>query len=114
MERRRIDFLFKGDRQYIHGTDMFNATVGMHRAPLLRKIHFTIHGMVRNPSCELYESDSSEELVNLQGVKMRANYQLAGASRWIALSESASTHPGSRYDYPENRIPSLCDVEKAS
>src|SRR5215813_5600832 len=99
MEQRRIDFLFKGDREYVHGTDMFNAIVGSHAPAVLRDVHFMIHRMVRMTSCEIYESDRPGELVDLQAVKVRATFKLAGAGRWVFLKECVGAPNNRRYEY---------------
>lgn len=110
MKPRRIEFSFKGDRDYIQGTDIFNALVGQYQCAKLRNIHFTIHGFVRTPMCEAYQADSREGLDQLRNIKARASFDFGGIRQWLALKDLPALGPARRCEYPEDRITSLCDV----
>jgi hypothetical protein len=107
---KRLEFRFKGDRDYIHGTDIFNALVGVHPPADVRNVHFTIHGLVRTPRCELYQADSREAVSVLQGIKVHASFDLLGVTQWLALRESSASGSVRRYEYAEDRVTALCDV----
>ena len=110
METRPVQFSFKGKRQYVTGADMFNAVFGAYPAALLHRVHFTIYGILRTGSCDIYESDSPAAL-DLGGAKARATFDVAASSRWVALLESTRPDPSRREEYAEDRIISLCHVE---
>jgi hypothetical protein len=116
MQSNPLEFRFKGDRDYIHGTDMFNALVGVHPAKILREVHFSIHGFVRTPHCEVYQTDLKETVATLEHIKVRASFDLGGVAQWVVLKESslAPSSPVKRYEYPEDRISSLCDIQDYS
>lgn len=106
----RVEFAFKGKRQYVTGADIFNATVGRHPPALLRNVHFTIHGIVRSTSCELHESDSPASL-DFPEVRARARFDVDRVTRWAALIESTSASTSRREEYPEDRVTSLCRIK---
>lgn len=110
MQSAQLEFCFKGGRDYIHGTDMFNALVGVHPTVMLHKVHFTIHGFVRTPRCEVYRTDSREALRELRDVKVHASFDLGGITQLIALKEASTLEPARSYEYSEDRVTSLCDV----
>jgi hypothetical protein len=110
VQPERFEFRFKGDRDYVHGTDMFNALVAAHPAASLHDIHFTIHGFVRTSGCDVYRARSREALGDLQDVKVRASFDFAGVMHWLALKESSVPRLAGRYEYREERVTSLCDV----
>lgn len=105
-----LEFRFKGDRHYIHGTDMFNALVGTHGADALRNIRFTIHGFVRTPQCVVYHVRAPDALADVCGVKVRAAFELDGVPHWVVLTESPRPGLGGRYEYREERVTSLCTI----
>lgn len=111
MQPKLLDFRYKGDRDYIHGTDIFNALIGLHSPAAISKVRFTIHGFVRTPRCEVYRADSREALSTLQDIKVRASFDLSGVTQWVALRESSSPGPVGRYEYTEDRITALCTIQ---
>jgi hypothetical protein len=106
-----VEFRFKGDRDYIQGTDLFDALVGTHPADTLRNIRFTIHGFVRTPHVDVYDAPSREALARVQDVKARAVYERGGAPHWLALVESSRSGAAGRYAYREERVTNLCSID---
>jgi hypothetical protein len=83
---------------------------------MLREVHFSIHRFVRTPHCEVYQTDSKESLATLENIKARASFNLGGISQWAALKElsSSPSGPAKRYEYPEDRVTSLCVIQDRS
>jgi len=97
-----IDLKFKGERTYLHGTDMFNESMSWltrHHAPLkISKIEFSFHKMVKS-SLEL-----SDEKQDGRGEYVAECTYLAGAEpRHIYLHETENPVSG-RYPYDEELI----------
>lgn len=111
MEIREIEFQFKGARNYIHGTDMFNTMLSTCPSEALSNIRFTVHDFVRTPVCRLYLADSMDELNAVTDIRARCQFEVNGATRWLALTQGAGdATTGGRYGYDEERITSLCSV----
>lgn len=106
-----VEFRFKGARDYVQGPDLFNALVGIHPASALSNVHFTIHGFVRTARCEAHLASSREALSTLQDVRARANFDLRGETRWVALREGSPSVLAARDEYFEERITSHCRID---
>ncbi len=109
MEVREIEFQFKGARNYIHGTDMFNAMVSSYPSAGMNNIRFTVHDFVYTPACRLYLGNSKEALNEVADIRARCQFRVDGQTRWLALTQCAGdATSGGRYDYDEEKIISLC------
>lgn len=102
MISKKLNFEFKGDRDYIHGTDLFNELASRYGYKI-SAISFTVHDFVTNPCCLLYESKTKSEIDVLEGIKARASFDLDGEKRYIGLVEGPPEN-GARYDYDESLI----------
>lgn len=113
MQARQVTFKFKGARNYIHGTDMFNAVISGATGATIENIRFTIHDFVHTPVCQLYSADNKEDLSHVQGICARFQYDENGITHCFALAESdGDANSGERYEYDEDRIVSLCALEQ--
>jgi hypothetical protein len=113
MQARQVAFKFKGARNYIHGTDMFNAIITDPTGIALKNIRFTIHDFVNTPICQVFLSDNKDDLNNVHGICARCQYDENGITHWLALTEVDSDATlGGRYEYDEDRIVSLCALEQ--
>lgn len=109
---KQIEFQLKGEREYIHGTDMFNAIIDAMGKGEVRNICFTAHGFVKTPICKLFLSDNKEELASIGEAKVRCHFDVEGKMHWATLVEDAdNTVPGKRYEYDEASIISVCLME---
>lgn len=110
---REIEFQFKGKRDYIHGTDMFNTMTSAYPESIVNNIRFSVHDFVRNPVCQLYLADNKEELNNVANVRARCQYDVDGITHWLALTQdSDDAVSGDRYEYDEDKIITLCRMEE--
>lgn len=113
VEVREIKFQFKGKRDYIHGTDMFNAMVSAYPSADINNIRFTVHDFVRTPLCLLYVADSKDALSEVADIRARCQFDVNGATHWLALTQGeGDATSGGRFEYDEERIVSLCRMEK--
>jgi hypothetical protein len=108
-----IEFQFKGSREYIHGTDIFNRMLVL-KGPIreLSKIRFFVHSFVCTPICNLYLADAKDGLIGVADLKVRCQYEVNGVMHWIGMAEgSGDTTSGGRYEYDEEKIITLCQME---
>ena len=115
VEVRQIEFQFKGARNYIHGTDMFNSIVSSYSSSVVKNIRFTVHDFVRTPLCQLYLADFKDELNGVGGIRARCQFDAEGVTHWLALTQgSGDTSSGGRYTYDEEQIVSVCRMDGES
>lgn len=109
---KQIDFRYKGERDYIHGTDMFNAMMDVSKsAATYSNIHFTIHDFVRRLSCQLYLTDNKESLNEVDEIAVRCQLNIDAITHWIAIVPNAGDIAmEERYAYDESQIVSLCNM----
>lgn len=113
MQARQVTFKFKGARNYIQGTDMFNAVISGATGATIENIRFTIHDFVHTPVCQLYSADNKEDLSDVQGICARFQYDENGITHYFALTESdGDVNSAERHEYDEDRIVSLCALEQ--
>ena len=114
MDAGQIEFRFKGRRDYIHGTDMFNAMLDTCRSVgELRNIRFSVHEFVHAPVCRLWIANSKDEVSGVDGVRARCQIEVNGSVHWMALTELGGDQlTGGRYEYDEDGIVSLCRISE--
>lgn len=113
MQARSVTFKFKGARNYIHGTDMFNAIITGATSTTIKNIRFTIHDFVHTPICQIFLTDNKEDLNNVRGICARCQCDENGITHWFALTGlDGDENSGERYEYDEDRIVSLCALEQ--
>lgn len=93
-------FLFKGNRDYVHGTSLFNAVVEAAERRGLSKgtVNITLKSMIHNPVCVLEQrSPASDDAVvaKLSGQN--------GEDITLCINEAVTTRPTERqaFDEPE-------------
>jgi len=99
-------FRFKGDRNYVHGTDLFNGLVTHFGTCSLKNIRFSIHSFIAVLGCRLSVVDVDEQLEPAE-----VSCVLEADGHEYALSIQADPEldaPLERYDYDETAITSLC------
>lgn len=112
METREVEFKFKGKREYIHGTDMFNAMLATGPGAGVNNIRFTVHDFVHTPRCNLHLAESKEALNGIADIRVRCQFDVSGATKWLALTQSeGDATSGGRYEYDEDLLVSLCRTD---
>jgi hypothetical protein len=111
MIEKRVLFPFKGDRTYIHGTDLFNAIMREAPAADLRDIQFEVHEVIRTPSCTFEITEDPAEFDALDRCATRCGFSVAGRPVRAGLS-GAGGDPAEiiRQPYDEDRVLRLCRV----
>ena len=111
MKIKQIEFSYKGSRDYINGTDMFNTMMGQLTSPTITNIRFTIHDFIRTTMCQLYSTTTKESLKKIENIAANCQLDIDGITHWMALSHSPTEHhTGERHPYDEDRILSLCSM----
>lgn len=102
----RINLNFKGDRNYLHGTDIFNETLTWLSASKgeIEDIDFSFH---RLASCQLMAMVGSP--VNESDPVAVCSYTSGGIRGRVYLTETDQVVTG-RYPYPEENIVSRMEV----
>lgn len=113
MKAEKIEFQFKGARDYIHGTDMFSRMIEPSHLPsMLENIRFTVHDFVRTPVCRLYSTNIKGTLNDVENICARCQFDIGGNTYWLALTQdSGDAVSGGRYEYDEDRIIRLCVMQ---
>lgn len=107
---------FKGSRDYLHGTDMFNAicrelpadTISSPKAPLKLAIH-----RVAQTQCDLLLLDSGEQAAKPASLVAEFAFKSSGKDIIGWLVETGRAVEG-RYPYDEKTIEGLCVIEGES
>jgi hypothetical protein len=110
--KRRVVFRYKGERNYIHGTDMFNEMLNISDTSEISDVNFSVHDFVDIAACDLYDTYDKKDLNILDGIKARCQFNINGKIKWTALiPDDSITKSSSRYEYDESRITSLCKLD---
>jgi hypothetical protein len=110
MLEKTLELQFKGGRDYLHGTDMFNATLDWLTETLgeIRDIDFTFHRLAR-------QQLQAVAGVAAEGVKPVAvcGYTAKGIRERIHLVETEQSVTG-RYPYPEDEVVATMEIDPAA
>ncbi|QBR84513.1 hypothetical protein E3983_09150 [Legionella israelensis] len=108
VQETSLIFPFKGNRDYVHGTDMVNTVLSHFASPQLQHIKMSVHGLVKNPSCLL----SIYNAVPTSPGIFRGEFFIEGKPLWIQIIEQKK-HPThyERYDFNEDIITSQCEIQ---
>lgn len=114
MINKQVEFRFKGTRDYIHGTDMFNVIMEVREPPAaLTNIRFFIHDFVRTTMCQLYITESKKSLNGVEDIAVRCQMDIDGITHWIAIVQDSKDNANERrYAYDESLFVSLCSIER--
>lgn len=110
MNIKQIEFKFKGSRDYIQGTDMFNTLMGQFTSPTMTNIRFTIHDFIRTAMCQLYLTTTKESLKNIENIAANCQLDIDGITHWMAITHDSTKNHTGGYPYDEDRILSLCSI----
>ena len=110
--KQRLNLEFKGERDYLQGPDMFNATLNFlvkeHARDEITNIDFSFHRMARR-AVDLY----CEQQTSLGKAVAECSYSRQGALKKVYLYESEEPVSG-RYPYDESRICRDFTIDTAS
>lgn len=115
MTKIALNFRYKGDRQYIHGTDMFNQCFKVLKEQTqgeIGNLEFAIHKMTdSNLSLILYQKQQAPE-VDYRDIAI-LKFSSCGLL-WQANLINADTKPTDRYSYDEASIIELCEIDETA
>jgi len=106
------NFKFKGDRNYIHGTDMYNHTlkqlVKAHEFNTSNRVRFSIHS-IASRQCQLILGEPGESFSKPNN--LIADLVIETPEGPIAAMVVETDQPVTeRYPYDEAKIESLCEI----
>jgi len=106
MKKYDLEFCFKGNRTYVHGTDIFNKLIDELKNEISNdKIDLSFHGIARTNLSLLDEKPENEELIKFVIKFNNKNYErtfLYGVENGIDIN--------CRYKYPEEDICNFSDL----
>lgn len=105
---------FKGNRNYIHGTDIFNEMIKLFINKKLTDFQFTIHKMSMNNKGAIYFTTSLEEFKSItQPLHITASLDVDSKKYWIAfLFEEEQLEKTDRIPYDEQALIEKCHVSE--
>jgi hypothetical protein len=107
-----LDFFFKGERQYIHGTDMLHASCAkLAELGELEQLDFVAHRMT-DSNLRLVLFAANEAPVTEMDAVAELKFSAAGQS-WIAHLIETERKPDCRKSYDENVIRESCSVDES-
>ena len=114
IEKRDVIFRYKGERNYIHGSDLFNELLRESESSYITNITFTVHDFIQGRTCEIISTDFKKDVSKVEGIKSRCQMDVNGKTRWLVLREldlPTGTNDD-RYEYDEGRITSGCEISE--
>lgn len=111
MKTYPLCFAYKGSRQYIHGTDIFNACVGLLAQQGIIEIdsvNFVVNNVTEaNLIASVSDKAPTEDGSSIGSLVCQTS---SGTSYWVTLTE-ATTRPETRIPYDETRVVRCCDID---
>jgi hypothetical protein len=116
MRTVELEFRFKGDRTYVHGTDMYNAMLGelltSYPAITISPLRFTVHRPA-TLQCHLLVGEPGETLAKPASAVTELTTHVAEGriSAWLFEVDAPVTE---RYPYDEDRVETVCICHDSS
>lgn len=107
MKKYKLEFCFKGSRTYVHGTDIFNKLLELLRSEMIdEKVDLSFHGITKTNIDLVTEKPKNEDIL-----KAVIKYNdIKGSRKALYAIENGQTIE-CRYEYPENYICELSDLD---
>ena len=107
-----VDFKFKGERDYVHGTDLFNQCLKLVLPAETFDLKFTFHGFIVNPRCEIRVFSEKPSTTKS---KFRGEFRVYNQKYWIQVHERVDEgFTAAREPYNENRVVGNCVISATS
>lgn len=104
-----ILFRFKGTRDYVHGTDAFNAIIALFQDCQIDSIRFSVHDFMRVPKCHIYVAHSDEEATSVKHAEVECLLNVDGEKRFVLIKAAPELEQDiQRYAYDEDAIVDAC------
>jgi hypothetical protein len=105
-KKESLEFSFKGTRNYVHGTDIYNKMIDLLKDDLLNKnFDLSFHGIAKN-NINLSEIKPDDESL----LKFVCKYTNNDLGKKVLFATEDNTTIISRYDYPEDDICRLSEL----
>ena len=106
IEKYELDFCFKGSRNYVHGTDIYNTLIKLFEAELKNsKIDLSFHGVAKTNMDLILEKPQNEKLIKFAFKYKHKDIQTV----WYAIENNNKIE--CRYEYPEEQIYEVADLD---
>lgn len=103
-----IVFRYRGSRNYVHITDLFDAVLPTDGREDVTDLRMTVHGEIQNCACSINYYD--EDPKSTEG-KLRGRFDHQGRRLWFDLKESSATQVDcERRSYDEKLIFDGCNI----
>ena len=114
MEVKSISFIFKGERNYVQGPDLFNEMMQVFMGKELSNIRFTAHEFISVPKGLIYSSIEKEELNEIKNADTRCQLNVDGITQWLAISADtkANSIEIKRQEYDEEKLIKKCNISQ--
>ncbi len=104
-----LSFCFKGAREYIHGTDIYNQLINLYKSEIKKDVDLSFHGIARK-NISLYD----DKPANLQDIKFVFKYTSQDGTKRKKYGVENGIIVNCRYEYDEDKITSICDFKKSA
>jgi hypothetical protein len=106
MKKYSLEFCFKGSRNYVHGTDIFNKVIKQLKNEMLnKKIDLSFHGIARTNIDLVNEKPENEELI-----KFAIKFINKDNKKEVMYGIENGKKIECRYEYPEENIYNLSNL----
>jgi len=103
-------FKYKGNRNYIHGTDIYNAIMDCIDNENIKNIRFSIHDFIWKNNCKIFLYNDNEKLK--KNFPVRCSMQVNRNALKVGLMEEDLFESKKlRYNYDEDQIIKLCNFD---
>jgi len=107
MKKFDLEFCFKGNRTYVHGTDIFNKVIEQCKNEMLNeKIDLSFHG-IANTNVSLIDEKPKDEAL----IKFVIKFNNKNHERTVLYGVENGINISCRYEYPEEGICELSDLK---
>jgi hypothetical protein len=106
MKKYSLEFCFKGSRNYVHGTDIFNKVIKQLKNEMLnKKIDLSFHGIARTNIDLVNEKPENKELI-----KFAIKFINKDNKKEVMYGIENGKKIECRYEYPEENIYNLSNL----
>jgi hypothetical protein len=106
MKKYSLEFCFKGSRNYVHGTDIFNKVIKQLKNEMLnKKIDLSFHGIARTNIDLVNEKPDNEKLI-----KFAIKFINKDNKKEVMYGIENGKKIECRYEYPEENIYNLSNL----
>ncbi len=111
MISKEIKFRFKGSRDCIHGTDIFNEILAFYADNVITNLQLNIYEVIKNLTCKFYFSNDESQLKKIENCGALCSFEVDGEPTWVKLASISNNNAAkTSYPYDEQAVLSLCKI----